>query len=592
MAGSWSRAFSWLALAGLIGCVLWSSAHAAESIADPAAFLEQTEGLRLKDHPRFVQRLGQIRLDEARLTPGQQWHLRYLEAWETMFQGDYAKSETQLHDVIEHSGDETLGAKASALLLTNLSANRHYEEAFALANRLTVELPRVKDPLARFTVLINLSQMLDLAGQTDLAIKYARAMESALPPGETLCRPLSLEVAALYNGKRLKSSSPVLQQSIDVCTNAGQPVIANASWLVLSSLYLDENQPDKAMALLGRIDPSLHLNQYYAHLLSSQVQRAQAYEKLGNDAAARKTALAAVAMGAPGDVNVWLKEAYEVLYRVEKKHGNADAALSYYEHFVTQDKGYLDDISARTLAYETARQHTLVQQLETESLSKQNNILRLQQALSSKAMETSRLYIVLLLVVLVSIVLWLFRVKRSQLRFKRLSCLDGLTGIFNHQHFIGEAERALNLMERKQAKACLISIDLDHFKQINDTHGHAMGDAALKRTVAICRQLLRPSDLFGRLGGEEFGILLLDRTRDQALMTAERIRQAIEGTPVAEDDCVVSLSASIGLASTATSGYGLQRLCRDADAALYRAKRGGRNRVVADGDIDASAMVA
>jgi diguanylate cyclase (GGDEF)-like protein len=291
-------------------------------------------------------------------------------------------------------------------------------------------------------------------------------------------------------------------------------------------------------------------------------------------------------------VNEWLKEAYEVLYRVEKKRGNADAALSYYEHFVAQDKGYLDDISARTLAYETARQHTLVQQLETESLSKQNNILRLQQALSSKAMETSRLYIALLLVVLVSIVLWLFRVKRSQLRFKRLSRLDGLTGIFNHQHFIGEAERMLGLLERKQGAACLISIDLDHFKQINDTYGHAMGDAALKRTVAVCRQLLRPNDLFGRLGGEEFGILVLDRTCEQGALIAERIRQAVEATPVAEEGCVVALSASIGVAATGTSGYGLQRLCRDADAALYRAKRGGRNRVVADGDMDASALVA
>jgi diguanylate cyclase (GGDEF)-like protein len=226
----------------------------------------------------------------------------------------------------------------------------------------------------------------------------------------------------------------------------------------------------------------------------------------------------------------------------------------------------------------------LVQKLATEGLSKQNNILRLQQALDTKAVESSRLYIVLLLLALISIVFWLFRLKRSQLRFKKLSFHDGLTGIFNHQHFISETDRALRLLEKKLGTACLISIDLDHFKQVNDTHGHAMGDVVLRRTVAICQQQLRPTDLFGRLGGEEFGILLIECSRNQGMAIADRIRMAIEATPVDGDGCVISFSASVGVASTDKSGYGLQRLCWEADAALYRAKRTGRNRVIADSE--------
>jgi diguanylate cyclase (GGDEF)-like protein len=577
-----SRFWSWPAFIGLAWSVLLQPCFAATSITDPAAFIDQTENLRTTDHPRFVQMLAQIHREAPQLTVAQQWHLRYLDAWETMFEGDYAKSEIQFHDVIDHSGDTTLIAKVSALLLTNLAANRRYEEAFALANRLTTSLPGVKDPQARFMLLMNLSQMLDLAGQTDLAINYSRMMESVIPAGETLCRPLSLQVAALYNGKRLTSSSPELQRAIDTCVAAGQPIISNTMWLVLSSLYLDENQPGKSMALLDRITPSIRTNHYYPHMLSAQVQRAQAYAKLGDDNEAKKAALAAISMGNPGDISVWLKEAYEVLYEIEKKQGNATAALTYHEHYVIQDKGDLNDISARTLAYEVAQQHMLAQKLETESLSKQNNILTLQQALATKAMETSRLYIALLLVVLVSIVFWVFRLKRSQLRFKELSCLDGLTGIFNHQHFISEAERTLRLLEKKRSAACLVSIDLDYFKQVNDTHGHAVGDAVLRRTVALCQKQLRPSDLFGRLGGEEFCLLLVDCSRQQGLLIADRIRVAIEAMPMEVDGCVVSFSASLGLASTDTFGYGLQRLCREADAALYRAKRGGRNRVVAD----------
>jgi diguanylate cyclase (GGDEF)-like protein len=581
-----SRFWSWPAFVAMAWGALIQPGHATTPVTNSAAFLDQTESLERKDHLRFVQMLAQIQREAPSLTPGEQWHLRYLDAWETMFEGNYTKSEIQLQDVIDHSGNATLVAKASSLLLMNLGLNQRYEEAFALANRLTTELPRIKDPMARYSILMNLSQVLDLAGQIDVAINYARMMEDAIPPGETRCLPLSLQVAALYNGKRLTSSSPQLRQGIDACTAAQQPVATNTILLVQSSLYLDENQPDKAMALLDRIGPSIRINHYYPHMLSAQAERAQAYAKLGNDNEAKKAALVAVAMGSPDDINEWLKDTYEVLYQVEKRQGHASAALSYYEHYVAQDKGYLNDISARTLAYEVAKQHMLVQKLETEELGKQNSILRLHQALDTKAVETSRLYIVLLLITLASIVLWLYRLKRSQLGFKRLSRHDGLTGIFNHQHFISEADRVLRLLEKKLGHACLISIDLDHFKQVNDTHGHVMGDAVLKHAVAICQQHLRPADLFGRLGGEEFGILLHECCRKQGMDIANRIRLAIEASPMEKDGCVISISASVGLASTDAFGYELLRLCTEADAALYRAKRAGRNRVIADTEND------
>jgi diguanylate cyclase (GGDEF)-like protein len=569
--------------------MLVQTGHAATPIANPSQFLDQTESLRTEDHPRFVQMLEQFHREAPRLTAREQWHLRYLDAWETMFEGDYAKSEIQLHDVIDHSGDAPLIAKASALLLSNLGINRHYEEAFALANRLTTSLPGVKDPQIRYALLMSLSQTLEWAGQTDLALQYARMMEDSVAPGESRCRPRYFQAAALYNGKRLTSASPELQQAIDSCVAARQSVYANAMWLVLGSLYLEENQPDKAMALLDRIDSDIRINHYYPHLLSAQVERAQAYAKLGRDDDARKAALAALAMSHPEDISERLRDAYEVLYQIEKKQGHTAAALSYYEHYVAQDKGYLNDISARTLAYEEVQQHSLVQKLETESLSKQNSILRLQQALATKAVESGRLYIALLLVLLALIVFWLFRLTRSLLRFKTLSHFDGLTGIFNHQHFMTEADRAMRLLEKKPGAACLVFIDLDHFKQINDTHGHATGDTVLRHSVAICRRQLRPTDLFGRLGGEEFGILLLECSRDQGLAIADRIRLAIEATPVDVDGSVVSLSASIGLASTDTFGYELERMCREADAALYRAKRTGRNRVIVGTENDSLA---
>lgn len=557
---------------------------------DVASRLDRLEALGTSDHARFVKELDTLHHDGTRFPTRESWHLRYLDAWEVMFEGRYGESETALRDIVKESDDDVLAAKASALLLTNLGNQGKYEEGYVLANRLTDSLPGITDPQARFMVLSNLSQLLNFAGQTELAIKYAKMMESATPAGESRCRPLALRAAALEGGGRATSSSPEISAALERCTADGQPVFANAMSLMRADRLRDEGHPDEVLAMMDRIEPSIRATDYYPHILSMTHERAQAYAMLGREAQARTAALAAVAMSHPGDVNEWLRGAYELLYKYEKARGHAAAALAYYEQFFVQDKGYLADKSARALAFVAARQHLLVQQLENEQLGKENSILRLQRALDAKAVEAGRLSIALLVLMLLSVVVWLVRIKRSQLRFKWLSSCDGLTGIFHHQHFMGEAERGLRVLQKRAGEGCLLSLDLDYFKQVNDTHGHVVGDAVLKHTVAICKAQLRRADILGRLGGEEFGILLMDAPSLQGSVVAERIRLAIEASPLIVDDVVVSFSASIGLACTESIGYDLQRLYRAADAALYRAKRAGRNRVVTDIDPAEPAM--
>lgn len=546
-----------------------------------AASLEQAERLRTADHPHFVELLHTLHRRVATMSPGERWHLRYLDGWEASFRGEFATADPLLREVIGHSGDAVLSAKASAVLIGDLNSQKQYGEAFELANRSIAALPRTRDRLARFMILSYVSQLLRSAGQYELAAKYLREMARTLPPGETSCQPRVTLMTVLYADHKLSPSSSNLQGAIEACRAAGQPVMVHTAQLVEASLYLDTGQPAKAVELLRRIAPDIRASQYYSNMLASKVELAQAYWRLGNDTSARQAALAALALSDPGDISESLRDAYEVLYQIENKRHHPDAALDYYRQYVAQDKGNLNDIRARALAYAMAQQGLLAQKLQTERLSKQNSVLRLQRALDAKKVETGRLYISLLLFTLVSIAFWLFRTKRSQLRFKQMSVRDGLTGIFNHQHFIGQAELALRALERKRVNACLVFIDLDHFKQVNDTHGHAMGDAVLKHTVETCQRQLRPGDLFGRLGGEEFGILLTGCAREQGVAIADRIRGAIGAHLIERDGCRVSVSASVGLASTDTSGYALQPLCMEADAALYRAKRTGRNRVVA-----------
>jgi diguanylate cyclase (GGDEF)-like protein len=123
-------------------------------------------------------------------------------------------------------------------------------------------------------------------------------------------------------------------------------------------------------------------------------------------------------------------------------------------------------------------------------------------------------------------------------------------------------------------------MDLDHFKSINDTRGHAAGDAALVALADVCRRELRTSDLLGRIGGEEFVVLLLETALPEALDAAERLRARIASAQVVYDGAAFGMTASLGVSSWPPEDS-LDALLHQADQAMYQAKTGGRDRVVA-----------
>ena len=164
----------------------------------------------------------------------------------------------------------------------------------------------------------------------------------------------------------------------------------------------------------------------------------------------------------------------------------------------------------------------------------------------------------------------------------RLATLDPLTGIYNRRTMVDLAERELARATRAGTRVAALMLDLDHFKQVNDRYGHAAGDEVLRQFVATAQRCLRKQDLIGRYGGEEFFILLPDTSREEALLVAQRLRTEVEHTRAAVRDISIAFTISVGLAHSGHSGFDLDALLRDADAALYCAKERGRNQVVAE----------
>jgi diguanylate cyclase (GGDEF)-like protein len=545
------------------------------------AFLATAQAIQLKDHPRFAAMLAQFHADEPEMTPSQRWRLRYLDAWEASFAGRYLEAAETYKDIMAHSGDATLAAKSMGKLVSAYASTGHYEEAFTLAEQAVAMLDHTQDPEARYALLANLSQGLNFAGQPEIAIRYAVMMRDVVPKDETMCHPIGAEVAARYSTHKLRSSDPLFKRGIDACDAMGDVVYANMLWLTHSEILVEEHKPAEALAVLDRIAPSVMQTNFHAALTSLTTQRAQALSALRRDKEAEQKAREVVGMYGEADIDFWLRDAYEVLYNVAKRRGDSAAALEYFQKFSEQDHGYLDDVTARTLAYQAVQQRTLVEKVEAENLARQNRVLRAEQLLTTKSVEIGRLYIVLLAVVVLSVVFWLFRVRRSKRRFQWLSQHDGLTGIFNHQHFMAELENALADMHWRKVPCCVVLLDLDHFKSVNDHYGHAIGDVVLQHVVDVCRAQLGPGDMVGRLGGEEFGVLLPQCTLERGLAVAEQIRIALEESPVTVDGHTVACLTSAGVSSTDLSGYELKKLRNDADNALYEAKRGGRNRVMA-----------
>ncbi|WP_417223237.1 diguanylate cyclase [Amphritea sp.] len=162
---------------------------------------------------------------------------------------------------------------------------------------------------------------------------------------------------------------------------------------------------------------------------------------------------------------------------------------------------------------------------------------------------------------------------------------DFLTQLINRRYFFELANRELTIASRYHNQLSLIMFDLDHFKQVNDTYGHAIGDLVLQRVAAISQSTLREADILARLGGEEFVVLLIQSSTEAAAQTAERLRQGIESLSIALDsEITISVTASFGVTtvnfeSDHNVSHTINHIISEADSAMYSAKQKGRNRI-------------
>jgi diguanylate cyclase (GGDEF)-like protein len=463
---------------------------------------------------------------------------------------------------------------------------RREEDAYALMADALERLPRIKDPEAREEGLLEASEMYGDAGQYDLSLRYAQTVIDENWNGRGRCEGGSQQVRALQAAGRLDDEDRIIAV-IQYCKRVHELLYASQARMALADLYRRQHRYDDAIRVLATHYDEVQRLYNPRLLVAYNAQLAQVYYNRGLLSLAGELARR-VALSSIDRFSASLASAYQVLYEISRDQGDFHTALAFHEKFAEVDKAYLDEVSARALAFQRVTHESLAKQLELETLNRRNRLLQLQTQLSEASAKGSGLKVALLTVVLsfmgalaALIALWAYRTKRAQLHFMTLSRMDSLTGIYNRPYFIEQADSLLEHSRRAGLEVSVVLWDADHFKGVNDRYGHAAGDSVLKRLAQACKSKLRRTDILGRFGGEEFVVMLPGCSAEEAAERAEIMRSGMCQVPVLENRADSdTVSASFGVTCTRMSGYELGRLLGHADAALYAAKGAGRNCVV------------
>jgi len=315
-------------------------------------------------------------------------------------------------------------------------------------------------------------------------------------------------------------------------------------------------------------------------IASNRAQLAAAYFLHGDVDAALREAAAVTRLPGYASIEPEQKSFVQALQQYSGKHPVQAMQTLYSLSRMAQKKQW--EFLANNTMDHAQRHDNRIQKYETQLLENEVQIQQLKLHAQQRQQEASRLYLLLAAVIGLSLALLAFTLWCSRRRFRTQAQTDPLTGIANRRHFLERAEQVAR--RNRQETASVLVLDIDHFKLINDAHGHQAGDAAIRHVAVHANACLRGEDVFGRTGGEEFAALLPATDESTAWRLAERIRQVVERTPLNHHGDEIPITVSIGLMSGPLTGDNIETLMQCADKVMYRAKNAGRNRSLAHTD--------
>jgi diguanylate cyclase (GGDEF)-like protein len=541
--------------------------------------LTQLEEIRLTNFNSFSAGLAELEKVKDSFTEEENGYFFLLKGYEKSLAGEYEHAFTYLSPLIQSNSSGIYNFRAKVLAVNLYAISHDYLNAFLLLGELNKELPFINDAVARAQAIGNIAMLYNGIEKYEISLFYSEQFLSSVKEQQLVCRVLVHKLTSLASLKKSSDFLSEIDHGIATCQKYKEkiPEIIMLRDKMQVLLYLERF--NEITNLYHIISEDVFATGYPILIAGVLNIVAQAYLRAGDFDNAELLAATALKQIEHTSINFVQTELYKILAELEKRKGNFEAALAYFEKYSALEKTYRDDKTNQQLAFHLAEGELEVKNKRIALLDKDNELLSLQKNIYEHEVKQNRLILLLLFSVLIIASFMAYRGMSGRKRFKKIAEFDQLTGISNRYHFNNLAKVALDYCELNTKPAALILFDLDYFKTINDNYGHACGDWALQQVVKTCRNFMRNNDVFGRIGGEEFAVVLPGCHVDKAALLAEICRDAIATIDTTESGYTFPLSASFGVSSSDTSGYQLKQLLADADLAMYRAKQSGRDQI-------------
>ncbi|WP_019029592.1 tetratricopeptide repeat-containing diguanylate cyclase [Colwellia piezophila] len=542
--------------------------------------LNLADNSRLRDPKLFRQLLAELIKKKPHFTAVHQQFFNYLQAYHFAFIGEHDQAEQTLKNILRSEANTLLKFRVNHTLINLSAINHKWADGLRYVADNNAMIDKIKDKrYIQHSLLATAMFYLQLK-QYDLALKHISLLEQHDVPLFKQCfiKQYSLEVKLEL--ATLSVDNDGISKAIRLCVKAENKIGANSIRLYQAELYLQKNQPDQALQLLLPYRGEIKATLFPMLIASANNMIARAYFQLDDMGNAKNYAMTAMLLNKHNTGIKRGRDSYQVLYQVAEQEKNFVLALSYFKQYAQLDKAFLDEVKAKHLAFQLAEHDSAEQANKIKLLNEINNVLVTKQALSETKVRNVQLLITILVLLLIILSVWGAGLWQRHKRVRLLAESDDLTGIYNRRHFNYVSVSALRYCKTARQDLSVIMFDLDNFKLVNDSFGHACGDWTLKEAIKACLAIGKNSDVLARLGGEEFCLLLPSTNIDEAYIRAEACRIAIENIITEASGFDFSITASFGVTDIKRSGFRLTDLLKDADSAMYIAKQAGRNQVM------------
>lgn len=562
----------------LLFVFLYSLAFDTLANSEIEELFEVANNVKSSDIELFEATINTLRSKEGMLSREQFFYLEYLTGYLYGFKGKASDALSYYYSAYKNTSDNDLKVISMMSIVNYRGIARDFHSGYIEAEEL-LSIIKTASKKVQLNATFVLAIFYNLADDNESSSQLLQQVDE---------NKLDLRQSCIFKSTLLEAHQKLgfladinrHEEAIETCKSANEPILVGISTLLKGKYLVETKKPERAIQLLEDSE-QLFLNSRYPRIIAEFYStNAEIKQSLGYFKEAIDDAQQSLSYATSLHVTQPRVQAYKVLSEVHEHFGQLSESLKYYKLYAEAEKAFLDETKAKQLAIQQAKIESIEKNNKIALLDKENAILKAEALTEREEKLNTQLIAVILALLTIGTFVWARKNRRMHAMLRHKAQVDQLTNIANRSHFSAESERVIAQQSVLASPVSFIIFDLDFFKHVNDNHGHLTGDWVLEHTVKAVKPLLRNSDLFGRMGGEEFAILLSGCDAQQAITIAEKCRQAIENLDCSPSGALsLKVTASFGVSDSIQCGYSFDSLYGCADDALYKSKHAGRNDV-------------